>query len=101
VLYLYVQITAEEVKDNRAIVMEVEAKNLDKKVDIIILCSCILICNSSVIAAKEAGKMFKCHHWLTTQKNIFWVKDSYGTNCFELYGSCTIHLSFSGSVWEI
>lgn len=41
--FWYVQITADEVKDNRAIVMEVEAKNLDKKVDIIILCSYILL----------------------------------------------------------
>lgn len=43
-LYIwFVQITADEVKDNRAVVMEVEAKNLDKKVDIIILCTCILL----------------------------------------------------------
>uniref|UniRef100_A0A672T184 Copine-1-like n=1 Tax=Sinocyclocheilus grahami TaxID=75366 RepID=A0A672T184_SINGR len=33
-----ITITADEVKDNRAVVMEVEAKNLDKKVDIISLC---------------------------------------------------------------
>lgn len=43
--FLYEQITAEEVKDNRAVVMEVEAKNLDKKVDIISLCVLASFCN--------------------------------------------------------
>lgn len=34
---LFVQITAEEIKDNRAIVLELEAKNLDKKVCLLLL----------------------------------------------------------------
>ncbi len=44
-IYLYEQITADEVKDNRAVVMEVEAKNLDKKVDIISTCVPASCCN--------------------------------------------------------
>lgn len=45
----YEQITADEVKDNRAVVMEVEAKNLDKKVDMISLCVLASCCNHFII----------------------------------------------------
>lgn len=35
---VYLQITAEEIKDNRAIVLEMEAKGLDKKVGLGAFC---------------------------------------------------------------
>lgn len=36
---VFLQVTAEEIKDNRAITLELEAKNLDKKVTLLFILS--------------------------------------------------------------
>uniref|UniRef100_A0A672T4L5 Copine-1-like n=1 Tax=Sinocyclocheilus grahami TaxID=75366 RepID=A0A672T4L5_SINGR len=73
-----ITITADEVKDNRAVVMEVEAKNLDKKVDIISLCLLL------------AYHKNYCHIQCKNARFIhYYFQDMFGI----LQGSNNLHLS--------